>query len=52
MELAASQGGRQLITEEVVVFPVAQFGDVTGELFLKAQLTYIASAFPDGSLSH
>lgn len=45
MELATSQGGRQLITEEAVVLLMAQLCSVAWELFLKAQLRYISSAF-------
>lgn len=52
MKLAASQGGRQWLTEEVVVFLVAQFCGVAWELFLKSQLRCISLAFLNDSLSH
>lgn len=53
MELTASQGGRKLITEEVMVLLVAQFCDVAWELFLKAQLRSISSVFSgDKSLNY
>lgn len=52
MKLAASQGGRQWLTEEVAVFPVAQFCGVAWELFLKSQLRCISLAFLNDSLSH
>lgn len=52
MELATSQGGRQLITEEAIVLLMAQLYSVAWELFLKAQLRYISFAFPGDVISH
>lgn len=52
MELATSQGGRQLITEEAVVLLMAQLYSVAWELLLKAQLRYISSTFPGDVISH
>lgn len=46
MELTASQGGRQLITEEVVVFLLVQFFGVAWELFPKASLDVFLQPSP------
>lgn len=52
MEPSTSQGGRQLITEEAAVLLMAQLCSAAWELFLKAQLRYISSAFLSDVISH